>query len=253
MTLISTYINKFGIIMASDSNLSTNSGNSGFGQKVFPIPHLNAGLSYSGIYTIDGLDLDDWMSQFILNESFISNTLEDFVENLTRALTTYIPGHASVTILHVCGFYTLDYTSYCKHWHISNSDLDPNTGSYIIKNDFSCNCDFDSFNEGDLEKLTNLDLNPFNNQLYLNGYPPGRTSLLAIRTMLEDIIYRITLIDNWDFRAPKNIYESATLIRLYYHILGEMFKLSDHNAMYVGGETQIHLIPAPSNLKKSYG
>jgi len=51
MTLILTQLSKYGIIHASDSNISNERGELlGEGRKVFEIPHLNAGLSVAGSY-----------------------------------------------------------------------------------------------------------------------------------------------------------------------------------------------------------
>lgn len=86
MTLIASYITKFGIIQASDSNLSNNEGNAGFGQKVFPIPHLNASLAFSGVYSINGKSVDRWMNEFITNSFFTSETIEEFTKELAERI-----------------------------------------------------------------------------------------------------------------------------------------------------------------------
>ena len=92
MTLIVSYLNKYGVVLASDSNLSNKKGNAGFGQKVFPISFLKAGVTYSGLYEIGGQDIDDWLNQFIRNESFITNSIELFVENLCNQLNLEFNG-----------------------------------------------------------------------------------------------------------------------------------------------------------------
>lgn len=250
MTIISSYINKYGVILASDSNLSSRSGNSGFGQKVFPIQHLNAGLSYSGIYKINGVELDNWMSNFIDNDSFISSSIEEFVINLTRALNLEYNSEEQLSIIHVCGYQKDEYLANCQHWHISNANLIEDTGEYSPKGSFEYHLDFDTGREEDLQKLISFEPHPNNNIFFSNGYPPGRISMMAIRSLLEQLFVNITSQEKWKFRPPRNIFESASQVRLYYHILGEMFRLSDYDALFVGGETQIHIIPAPSNLKK---
>src|SRR5687768_5919142 len=103
MTLIASYINKFGIIQASDSNLTSDSGNSGFGQKIFPIPHLNASLAYSGSYFINGTKVDEWMTEFITGSPFTSTTIEEFTEQLSGLMTSQMRPYEieQTSIVHV--------------------------------------------------------------------------------------------------------------------------------------------------------
>ena len=54
MTLISTTICQYGMVLASHSNLCNNEENSGLRQKVFPVPYLSASSSYIGLYRIGG-------------------------------------------------------------------------------------------------------------------------------------------------------------------------------------------------------
>ena len=252
MTLIASHISKYGIVLASDSNLTSRQGNSGFGQKVFPIPYLNAGISYSGLYNIGGTDVDDWMNEHIRNESFLTNSIEEFVTNLTSRLNTEYEEKAKVAaIMHVCGYSKVDFKSHCEHWHISNSSLQSGTGNYSINEHFVAHCDFNTRTSIEQrEILKKLDLHPNNHQLFVNGFPPARASFMTIKKVLEGLLTEITKKEDWDFRPPKNIFEVANYLKMYFNIVGELFKMSDHDALFVGGETQVHLIPAPPDLDK---
>jgi hypothetical protein len=66
MTLIVTHLSKFGIIHASDSNLTTSGGNrAGESKKTFPLSYLNAGLTVAGAFSVDGMPMALWMDNFI--------------------------------------------------------------------------------------------------------------------------------------------------------------------------------------------
>jgi len=252
MTLIASYINKYGIVLASDSNLTSREGNSGFGQKVFPIPYLNAGLTYSGLYRIKEEDIDDWMNNFIKEVKYTSKSIEEFVNNLTTQLSMdFSEDQNDKAILHICGYAQHDYKSYLEHWHISNVNLVKNTGGYIPKGRFEFINDFNSKTRPDQrEALQNFDANAAYHQFYINGFPPARISLKAIKQSLEDLLPKIASQKNWSFRQPKNIFETANYLKMYFSLIGELFKMSDYEAMFVGGETQTYLIPAPNDLDK---
>jgi hypothetical protein len=253
MTLISTYINKYGIVLASDSNLTSKEGNSGFGQKVFPIPYLNAGLTYSGLYNIDGLAIDDWMNNFINESQHTVNSIEEIVSTLTNQLNSNFRGGAEdLVIIHICGYALIDFKSYLEHWHISNTNLDNNTGNYSLPTrKFENHNDFNSrTNLTQLEHLQMFETSPEFHQFYINGFPPARISLNVIKKSLEDSLFAITQQKGWQFRPPKNIFETANIVKMYFSLISELFKMSDYEAMFVGGETQTYLIPSPVNLFK---
>ncbi len=237
--------------MASDSNLTSKEGNSGFGQKIFPIPYLNAGIAYSGLYEISGQDIDEWMNDFIKNEDFITDTIEEFTKNLTKQLNFDFKGTPDDTaIMHICGYSRIDFQSHLEHWYISNSNLQK-SGGYSPKDRFECHNDFNSrTSKKDLESIQIFDAHPENHQFYINGFPPARISFMAIKKELEKLLNQISSQQDWSFRPPKNIFESANKLKMYFHLIGEMFKMSDYEALFVGGETQTYLMPAPTDLKK---
>lgn len=252
MTLIASYINKYGIVLASDSNLTSRIGNSGFGQKIFSIPYLNSGIAYSGLYNINGIDIDEWMKNFILNESFIYSDIMSFVSNLTKTLNQEYKGEENdIAIMHICGYSKIENNSYCEHWHISNGKLGSD-GNYSSSGNFDFHNDFNTLNSlDDRMKLQNFDLHSNNNQFYLNGFPPARVCLMVIRQQLEALIVEITKSQSWSFRPPNNLFESSNYVKMYFNLIGELFKMSDYQALFVGGETQTILIPAPYDLNKT--
>jgi hypothetical protein len=252
MTLISSYISKFGVILASDSNLSNNEGNAGFGQKVFPIPHLNAGLAYSGVYTIGGVELDKYMNDFIKAEYFCSKSIGDFTKSLLDALHRDIRDYErnEVTIIHIAGFNEMNGRSHCEHWHISNTGTD-SRGEYLpAENHFHLSNDFNT----QTNRAHRIELRVFvesegiTYRSIYNGFAPGRMVFATIKKYLDDIFAVIWDQKDMKFQAPKNIFEFAHILKTHYEIVGKLFQLSNYSALYIGGETQTHLIPLPQNI-----
>jgi hypothetical protein len=254
MSLIATYINKFGVVLASDSNLTGAVGNAGFGQKVFPVPHLNAGITFTGSYEIDGNSVDIWMNEFISSSFFTLSTIEDFVKYLTESLNREMRAaeFAQGCIIHVAGYSHSDGVSFLEHWHISNMRLQDDGNYSIPELTFHFGNDFNSRTvQKDRETVILLDDNPENNQFFINGYAPGRISTMALKEILETMFSQIWNNPQWQFRKPSNLFESASLVKIYYYLVSELFKMSNHHALIVGGETQTYLISVPQNLDKS--
>ena len=251
MSLILRYINKFGIVLASDSNLSNDHGNAGFGQKVFPIPHLNAGLAYSGSYNINGSTVDKWVTEFITGSFHLYDTIEKFTSGLCESLTKEMLEHELelCTIIHISGFQQIDSMSHIEHWHISNTGLLPN-GSYDeASKEFKFHCDFNTrLNKQHREHIIQNQSDFVYRQYFINGLSSGRISANQLIHVLE-----LTLNDIWSkgdnkFRKPENIFETGNVIKLYFEVVIQLFKMSDYNALYIGGDVQTHLIPVPQNL-----
>src|SRR5438045_839472 len=106
MTLIISYITKFGIVQASDSNLTSSLGNAGFGQKIFPIAHLNGSLAYSGAYSVNGKSVDSYINDFIVRSAFTVRSFKEFVNDLTNSLSSEMRPEeiGEPTIIHIAGY-----------------------------------------------------------------------------------------------------------------------------------------------------
>jgi hypothetical protein len=251
MSLILSYINKFGIILSSDSNLSNNQGNAGFGQKVFPIPHLNAGLAYSGSYNINGSTLDKWMTDFITGSYYIYNSIEEFTSGICVRLTSEMQEHELeiCTIIHIAGYHQKDSMSYIEHWHISNTSLFYD-GSYDTPSkEFNFHCDFNSRTIKEHRDYIIKNQSDFRyRQYFINGLSSGRISANQIIHVLEETLNKIWLSEENKFRKPENLFETANTIKIYFGVVIELFKMSHYNALYIGGDIQTHLIPVPQNL-----
>ncbi len=257
MTLIASYITKFGIIQASDSNLTSDSGNVGFGQKIFPIPHLNASLAYSGVYSINGQRIDTWINNFVSGAFFTANSIEEFAKQLANRMTSEMRENeiSEISIVHIAGYSKRDDQSHAEHWHIANTTLNEDGSYSAAKTEFHYHNDFNSRINPDQRKLlVQFDSNSSYHQYYINGFPPGRMSSVAIKQSIDKTLNSIwEQQPTWKFNRPDNIFEFSTLVKLYFDFVIRLFPMSDYPAMYIGGEIQTHLIPAPQNLWKING
>ncbi len=243
-------------MLASDSNLSTRSSNAGFGQKVFPIPHLNSALAYTGSYSIGGKDAFDYLNEFIINSSLYTPNLEDFVNQLSGRLTSDFRDFElkHPTIIHLAGYQRIDFKSYLQHWHISNTGLNSLTGQYdVMFDEFHIGEDFNSQRRSNDRKLIKevFPKHALNNKFFINGFAPGRIAARGIIAQMEQLLFQVWQTSDWKFRPPSNIFEVANILRLNLNYVCELFKVSDYPALYVGGEIQTYLIPAPADLDLS--
>lgn len=253
MTLIVSYITRHGIALVSDSNLTGDSGNTGFGQKVFPVAHLNAGLAYSGTYNIDGRSVDEYINDFIRGSFHTTQTIHEFTELLTERLNSDMRDSEldEITIIHIVGYGVVEHQSYCYHWHISNTGLD-DQGNYIpAQKKFHLHNDFNSETDsGQRGLVRNFATDERSYQLYINGFPPGRKAYSVIRAQMEHVLNYFYDELSYGFHRPKNIFEVVSIVKLYFEFVAQLFKISKYRALYIGGEIQSHLIPEPQNINR---
>src|SRR4051794_10575925 len=88
MTLIASNIDRNGIVMATDSNLTDENDNfAGIARKNFELPRLRGGLNVAGCWSAAGVPMDEWMPRLIARpESHRDGTLAGFAECLRAAL-----------------------------------------------------------------------------------------------------------------------------------------------------------------------
>src|SRR5260370_20344144 len=89
MTLIATHISKYGIVQASDSNLTAGLRLAGPGKKVFDLSFGRGALAVAGSYSVSGREMDAWMSDCIQDYGRGANpTLPGFAEHLRARLSS---------------------------------------------------------------------------------------------------------------------------------------------------------------------
>lgn len=255
MTLIVTHINRFGIIHASDSNLTTgNDTNAGEGQKTFNISFLNAGLTVAGCYSVENQRMDIWMTNFIqIEEQKGTPTLKDFSHNLKATLDAKMTNDekSGGSIIHIAGYVEENGISHPEFWFVRNVHrIDPSTGNYTdIDLSFEISEDFWT-RDYPQNNLNETFQNPkmYSRQIYVNGFSPGRIGFNVIQRQIEKFFINIWQVEDWEFRPPLSIEDTELLVKSYMQIIDTLFTLSDYPAKYIGGTTQTLLIKQPDNI-----
>ena len=73
---------------------------------------------------------------------------------------------------------------------------------------------------------------------------------MYIKNEMDKVLNKIWNKTGWNFRPPENLFESASIVKLQFEFVSQLFKLSNYKASYIGGEIQTHLVPVPQDLCK---
>jgi len=255
MTLILTHINRYGIVHASDSNLTgSDNKDAGTGQKTFPITFLQAGLTVAGAYSVSGIAMHRWMSDFIQRQQKEENvTLETFCNKLKDELQTKMTTTEKMngSLIHVAGYVEDESLSHPEFWFISNvHGINETTGEYQnVDETFAISEDFWNRDcpRGHLMEAFK-DENDSSWQYYVNGFTPGRIGYNVVSKKLVDFFSEIWSVKEWRFRPPKSLKETEILVKLYMQVINDLFLLSDYSAKVIGGDTQTLIIDRPNNI-----
>ncbi len=250
MSLIITQISRFGIIHASDSNLTGGGGSAaGEGQKTFSIPRLKSGLTLAGSYSVNETRMDLWMRSFI--QTHTSNTLAEFAEKLRDELDQQMSPieKANGTLIHIAGYAKTDGFYHPELWYIRNASIDPSTGEYIIGGDLQLTEDF-WIRDCPRYGLMNV-FQQGGYQLYVNGFASGRTSFMLLQPAMQEFFNQVWSNKYWKFRPPGSLKEAKLLVTLYVKIISILFQLSDYSAPFIGGRAQTYGIRQPTKIARS--
>lgn len=253
MTLIVSHLDRNGIVMASDSNLTAGNQLVGTSPKVFAVPNLDAGVGIAGSWSIAGGPMDDWINRFI-GRSRKGDSLDDFVESLRQNLEWLMTDEEKGigTLIHVAGYVPDSKLGFHPvHWIVSNVEGLDDDGDYILppKKTFRKSEDFwredrkvkyrpSGFHEEDYEGWST----------YANGLPSGRIAYMHARRGIQEFLYKLWANKGkpgWDFRPPETLEESKKLLELYMDLINRLFEISDAPTPYVGGEVHTIEIPMP--------
>src|SRR5207249_9642807 len=112
MTLIATAISNVGLVMASDSNLTSGTREyAGEGQKVFPVDGVGGALAVAGTYSIGGKPMNEWMRALINAYGVTATpTLSGFAHYLADHLSGEITTteHRRGTLIHIAAYVEAD-------------------------------------------------------------------------------------------------------------------------------------------------
>ncbi len=251
MTLILTQINKFGIIHASDSNLTTNGGSqAGQAQKTFPIGFLKSALTLAGCYSVGGINMDKWMTAFIQDQERKQvASLMDFAYALKQQIEKeMLPEEKAIgSMLHMSGYVEKNGEFHPEFWFLRNIHaIDDTTGEYNdIDDRFELTEDFWSRDCPKTNMMVTFENGGY--QFYINGFTSGRIGFVVLQPIMNDFFNSVWSHPSWQFRPPKSIEETEALIKIYMEIINTLFLLSDYSAPLIGGAIQTHVICRPSN------
>ena len=106
MTIIVTQINKFGIVLGSDSNISNDRTVIKEDKKIFEIRKLKSALCTAGSYSVNGTILSEWLLNFISGNESKYSTLKEFTELLSKTLEDEMNPEEkkALSITHIAGY-----------------------------------------------------------------------------------------------------------------------------------------------------
>lgn len=250
MTLIITHLSKFGIVHASDSNLTNASGAAGTAKKTFELPHINAGMTVSGSYSVGGQRMDLWLDTFIQSHmASNSPSLFSFANSLKCSLENemFPEEKDGGSIVHIAGYVEANGKSHPEFYSVRNvHGIVSATGEYKKpRNDFACVEEFWSIDgpRGDL--LAAFERGDY--QIYINGFAHGRMSYLVISNLLQQVFDHLWQQPGWQFRRPKSLEETKVFVETNLFVINALFKVSNYTAPFIGGPIQIYGIPRPAN------
>ena len=252
VTLILTQISKHGIVHASDSNLTAGGDTpAGESQKTFDINHLDAGLTVAGSYSVGGVRMNHWMSDFIQEQANTGvSSLSDFSHNLGKALEAQMsPDEKSNgSMVHIAGYVPGESKSHPEFWFVRNvTGIDPHTGEYTgTSPHFQVTEDFWTRDCPKHKLMEAFQAGAY--QIYVNGFASGRIGFVVLQRVMNHFFYGIWDNPNWAFRPPRSTEENKVLVELNVQIIGTLFKLSDYPAPFIGGDIQTYVIPQPPNI-----
>jgi hypothetical protein len=254
MTLIVTYISRFGIIHSSDSNLSSGAAAAGRGQKTFRLPYMRAGICVAGAYSVGGTAMDTWMKNFI-HEQRISGTrsLTVFAHALRDVLQAEMdPAEKRRGSMCHIGGYVRTSAGWHPEFHFVRNiyAINQTTGEYEdFRQQFQVTEDFWGRDCPESNLMAAFQNGAY--QIYLNGFASGRIGYLALQQHMTDFFSTIWQQPHWKFRPPASLEESVLFVKLYMAIVDTLFRVSNYSAPFIGGRPQVCAIRQPAGTVTS--
>lgn len=244
MTLIRCLITQFGIIQASDSNLSTGDAPAGIGTKVYDLGFCNGALAFTGLYDIAGQRMDEWMPAFIRTYTATdAPSLEGFANALKDVLSMEL-GDRSKNLYHIAGYVADTAGWHPEMWFVRNVDEIRDDGEYGEPGEWLISEEFwgQHYQQPGIPEL----LAGGGHFGYINGTAHGRAAMIQT----SDLLWRMFATTLWydplnDFREPRSLDELAPIVDAELRMIGALYSSSDYFAPFIGGESQILLIPRP--------
>ena len=249
MSLIITQISKYGIIHATDGNLTSSDGSpAGQERKLFPLQFLNAALTVAGSFGVGDLAMREWMERFIQAQRQAScDSLSAFARALGASLQAEMNAgqKASGSIVHIAGYARDAEGFHPEFWHVRNVyGIDQSTGEYRdLRDTFQVGEDFwtRDWQEHNLGQKFEQGVD----WIYINGFASGRINFWHLQSQMTNFFWQVWSNEAWRFRPPHSLDESVLIVDLYVRTIGVLFRLSDYSAPFIGGTPQTYAIPRP--------
>ena len=251
MTLITTIISNFGLIQASDSNITrSDAAEPTPGPKVFRLQFVDAALALAGTYRVGDQRMDAWMPRCIRDYAATTQlSLEGFAgylgDRLDRELTSR--QRQDPTLIHIVGYVSDSGGAHPEFYFVRNvGDINGQTGAYEnFHSRFQVDEQF--WNRDYPAPSVRATLNVGGYHAYFNGTPDGRIAFVQFRQIFGAFLRMVWSQPNWKFRPPKSLDELASLVKLQIQTVGTLYEMSDYPAPFIGGEPQIERMTPPDD------
>jgi hypothetical protein len=234
MTLVLTELSNFGIAMAADTALtvSCSSGTRVYygTRKLLKIPKLNAGISWWGEATVNKIETDSWLYNFINDNEKKYNSLAEFAILLQDELRRYVlpidvnkyPG--GTRGFHLAGFVEYKKQKQPAFYHIHNGEstaTDKKIKPQIINANFDCPPI--KFLQLQRQKKTYMTRN--------GDYEP----YAVVSNMLKALVHEYFPKFNIQVPYPPSLEARTKYLRFQIKMMSELYKISDRIPC-IGGE-----------------
>ncbi|MGA9040378.1 MAG: hypothetical protein WB421_07575 [Terriglobales bacterium] len=198
--------------------------------------------------------MDAWMKDFIGTQAANGvPQLAVFADALGASLEAQmLPDEKEAgSMIHIAGYVEAAGWQHPEFYFVRNIEgIDPATGEYSNTRDqFVVSEDFWTRDCPRSNLMSAFQSGAY--QVYVNGFASGRIGYLALQKPINDFFAAIWAEQRWKFRSPQSLSEAVRFVRLYMSIIDTLFQSSNYPAPFVGGDTQIHEIPQPTNAVKT--
>jgi hypothetical protein len=251
VTIIISVVSDHGLIQASDSNVTRSSSPDAYsGKKVFRLEFSEGAVALAGTYRAWEESMDTWMPSCISDyASTESPTQEGFANYLIGRLKTDLttPERKMATMFQIVGYVSDDDgvhpgLHFVRNW----STINPSTGAYEgIQPTFHVSEDFWNRDYPNDRAAGQLRLGWYRS--YFNGTPDGRIAFYEFMQRFERFLGEVwSQQPTWKFRPPQSLDEFTSIVELQIRTVGTLYRMSDYDAPFIGGDPQIETIPPPT-------
>ena len=192
MTLIATAISRHGLVHAAVAGLTSYPKHQTTGRRVFRLEFLNAALTVTGGYVMDGGEpLDEWIKAAIESYKHTAepHTVGGFAEYLTERLTPQ-PNPVHRRMVHIAGYAEDGNRPHPVHYFVRNVLRSKPDGTYgragrafVVSEEYWSR----DHRNPDIRNA----IAAGGAHVYLNGFPDRRISYLALHQRMHDLYQRM--------------------------------------------------------------